>query len=94
MIDRKVVFFPVESNAAQLEAMRSGRVHVTWFQWINRLLYYAGFVPFGMMAYDDGSFGYEIEIIVKEVTSHRLQTLKVEQWHLTHLIRFKHHLLF
>jgi phosphonate transport system substrate-binding protein len=31
MIDRKVVFFPVESNAAQLEAMRSGRLHVAGF---------------------------------------------------------------
>ena len=29
--DRKVVFFPVESNAAQLEAMRSGRLHVAGF---------------------------------------------------------------
>ena len=25
---RKVIFFPVQSNAAQLEAMRSGRLHV------------------------------------------------------------------
>ena len=28
---KKVVFFPVESNAAQLEAMRSGRLHVAGF---------------------------------------------------------------
>ena len=29
--ERKVVFFPVESNAAQLEAMRSRRLHVAGF---------------------------------------------------------------
>jgi phosphonate transport system substrate-binding protein len=28
---KKVVFFPVQSNAAQLEAMRSGRLHVAGF---------------------------------------------------------------
>ena len=66
-IDRKVVFFPVESNAAQLEAMRSGRLHVAGFNTGSNPIAVscAGFVPFGMMAYDDGSFGYEMEIIVK-----------------------------
>jgi phosphonate transport system substrate-binding protein len=68
MIDRKVVFFPVESNAAQLEAMRSGRLHVAGFNTGSNPIAVscAGFVPFGMMAYDDGSFGYEMEIIVKK----------------------------
>ena len=66
-IARKVVFFPVESNAAQLEAMRSGRLHVAGFNTGSNPIAVscAGFVPFGMMAYDDGSFGYEMEIIVK-----------------------------
>ena len=63
--DRKVVFFPVQSNAAQVEAMRSGRLHVAGFNGSNPIaVSCAGFVPFGMMAYDDGSFGYEMEIIV------------------------------
>ena len=67
-IERKVVFFPVESNAAQLEAMRSGRLHVAGFNTGSNPIAVscAGFVPFGMMAYDDGSFGYEMEIIVKK----------------------------
>ena len=66
--DRKVVFFPVESNAAQLEAMRSGRLHVAGFNTGSNPIAVscAGFVPFGMMAYDDGRYGYEMEIIVKE----------------------------
>ena len=64
---KKVVFFPVESNAAQLEAMRSGRLHVAGFNTGSNPIAVscAGFVPFGMMAYKDGSFGYEMEIIVK-----------------------------
>ena len=63
---RKVAFFPVQSNAAQLEAMRSGRLHVAGFNTGSNPIAVscAGFVPFGMMAYKDGKFGYEMEIIV------------------------------
>jgi phosphonate transport system substrate-binding protein len=63
---KKVVFFPVQSNAAQLEAMRSGRLHVAGFNTGSNPLAVncAGFRPFGMMAKNDGSFGYEMEIIV------------------------------
>ena len=65
--DRKVVFFPVESNAAQLEAMRSGRLLVAGFNTGSNPIAVscAGFVPFAMHAKDDGSYGYEMEIIVK-----------------------------
>jgi len=65
--DRKVVFFPVESNAAQLEAMRSGRLHVAGFNTGSNPIAVsrAGCVPFAMHAKDDGSYGYEMEIIVK-----------------------------
>lgn len=63
---KKVVFFPVQSNAAQLEAMRSGRLHVAGFNTGSNpvAVSCAGFVPFAMMAANDGSFGYEMEIIV------------------------------
>ncbi len=65
--ERKVVFFPVDSNAAQLEAMRSGRLHVAGFNTGSNPIAVscAGFVPFAMHAKDDGSYGYEMEIIVK-----------------------------
>ena len=48
----KVVFFPVESNAAQLEAMRSGRLHVAGFNTGSNPIAVscAGFVPFAMQA--------------------------------------------
>ncbi|HEY9539105.1 MAG TPA: phosphate/phosphite/phosphonate ABC transporter substrate-binding protein [Kiloniellaceae bacterium] len=63
---KKVAFFPVQSNAAQLEALRSGRLHVAGVNTgANPIaVACAGFVPFAMMAADDGSYGYEMEIIV------------------------------
>ncbi len=63
---KKVVFFPVQSNAAQVEAMRSGRLHVAGVNAGGNALAVncAGYVPFAMMASSDNSFGYEMEIIV------------------------------
>ncbi len=63
---KKVVFFPVQSYAAQYEAMRSGRLHVAGVNTGGNpvAVSCAGFVPFAMMAAKDGSFGYEMEIIV------------------------------
>ncbi|MCG8561617.1 MAG: phosphate/phosphite/phosphonate ABC transporter substrate-binding protein [Hyphomicrobiales bacterium] len=63
---KKVVFFPVQSYAAQYEAMRSGRLHIAGVNTGGNpvAVSCAGFVPFAMMASKDGSFGYEMEIIV------------------------------
>jgi phosphonate transport system substrate-binding protein len=63
---KKVVFFPVQSYAAQYEAMRSGRLHVAGVNTGGNpvAVNCAGMVPFAMMASKDGSFGYEMEIIV------------------------------
>ncbi|HRY23577.1 MAG: phosphate/phosphite/phosphonate ABC transporter substrate-binding protein [Geminicoccaceae bacterium] len=62
---KPVQFFPVQSNAAQLEAMRAGRLHVAGFNTGSNPIAVAcaGFRPFTMMAAADGSFGYEMEII-------------------------------
>ena len=62
---KKVVFFPVQNNAAQIEAMRSGRLHIAGFNTGSNPLAVncAGFRPFTIMAAKDGSFGYEMEII-------------------------------
>src|SRR5690606_7436375 len=62
---KQVQFFPVQSNAAQIEAMRAGRLHVAGFNTGSNPLAVAcaGFRPFAMMAAEDGSFGYEMEII-------------------------------
>ena len=63
---KKVVFFPVQSYAAQYEAMRSGRLHIAGVNTGGNpvAVACAGFVPFAMMASPDGSYGYEMEIIV------------------------------
>lgn len=65
MTGKKVQFFPVQSNAAQLEAMRAGRLHVAGFNTGSNPIAVAcaGFRPFAMMASADDSFGYEMEII-------------------------------
>ncbi len=63
---RKVVFFPVQSYAAQYEAMRSGRLHIAGVNTGGNpvAVSCAGMVPFAMMAKANGRFGYEMEIIV------------------------------
>jgi len=64
---KKVVFFAVQSNAAQIEAMRGGRLHIAGFNTGSNPLAVncAGFAPFTMMASKKGEFGYEMEIIVQ-----------------------------
>jgi phosphonate transport system substrate-binding protein len=64
---KRVQFFAVQSNAAQIEAMRAGRLHVAGFNTGSTPLAVncAGFVPFSMMASRQGEFGYNMEIIVQ-----------------------------
>lgn len=61
---REVEFFAAQSNAAQIEAMRGGRLHIAGFSTgaVPLAVNCAGFVPIAMMGYDD-SFGYEMEFI-------------------------------
>jgi phosphonate transport system substrate-binding protein len=63
---KKVVFFPVQSNAAEIEAMRSGRLHIAGVSTgpTPIAVNCAGYVPFAIMGSKDGRFGYEMEIIV------------------------------
>lgn len=62
---KDIQFFPVQSNAAQQEALRAGRLHVAGFNTggVPLAVNCGGFRPFAMMAGEDGSFGYEMEII-------------------------------
>lgn len=63
---KKVVFFPVQSNAAEIETMRSGRLHIAGVSTgpTPIAVNCAGYVPFAIMGTKDGTFGYEMEIIV------------------------------
>ena len=62
---KRVQFFPIQSNAAQLEAMRAGRLHVAGFNTGSTPLAVAcaGFEPFAMMASKKKEYGYEMELI-------------------------------
>jgi phosphonate transport system substrate-binding protein len=62
---RPVQFFPVQSNAAQIEAMRAGRLHIAGFNTgANPLaVACAGFRPFAIMAANDGTYGYRMAFI-------------------------------
>jgi len=76
---KRVQFFAVQSNAAQIEAMRAGRLHVAGFNTGSNPLAVncAGFVPFAMMASRENAFGYEMEIIVPaDSPAQRIEDLK------------------
>jgi phosphonate transport system substrate-binding protein len=63
---KRVVYYPVQSNSAEIEAMRSGRLHIAGVNTgANPIaVNCAGFVPFAIMGTKEGTFGYEMEIIV------------------------------
>lgn len=62
---KRVQFFPVQNNAAQIEAMRAGRLHVAGFNTGSTPLAVncAGFQPFAMMTSLKDEYGYEMEVI-------------------------------
>lgn len=65
---KKTVFFQVQSNAAEIEAMRSGRLHVGGFSTgptafgVN----IAGAVPFAVIGNEKEYQGYSLIVIVKK----------------------------
>jgi phosphonate transport system substrate-binding protein len=62
---KRVQFFPVQNNAAQIEAMRAGRLHIAGFNTGSTPLAVncAGFRPMFIMAANDGDFGYRMQFI-------------------------------
>ncbi|WP_163559250.1 phosphate/phosphite/phosphonate ABC transporter substrate-binding protein [Halomonas sp. NO4] len=62
--ERDVRFFAVQSNSAQVEAMRSGRLHIAGFSTgpTPFAVNLAGAVPFALMGSDDGRFGYTLQL--------------------------------
>ena len=67
---KKVRWYGAESYAAQVEAMRSGRLHVAGISTgptcfgVNL----AGYVPISIMGKQDGSFGYRLQVITHKST--------------------------
>lgn len=63
---KKVTYFAVQNYAAQIEAMRAGRLHVSGFAAgaVQEAVNSAGFIPVAMMADEAGDRGYTMQIIV------------------------------
>lgn len=61
---RDVRFFAVQSNSAQVEAMRSGRLHIAGFSTgpTPFAVNLAGAVPFALMGSESGQFGYTLQV--------------------------------
>ncbi len=66
-LDKKVVFYQVQSNAAEIEAMRSGRLHVGGFSTgpTAFAVNLAGAIPFAVKGYEKEFQGYNLIMIVK-----------------------------
>lgn len=64
---KRIVFFPVQNNAAQIEAMRSGRLHVSGFATgvVGFAVNLAGAVPFAVIGSEKGVSGYKLIALVK-----------------------------
>ncbi|WP_138934669.1 phosphate/phosphite/phosphonate ABC transporter substrate-binding protein [Roseovarius arcticus] len=61
---KDVQFFAVQSNSAEVEAMRSGRLHIAGFSTgpTPFAVNLAGVEPFAIMGGDDGQFGYKLQV--------------------------------
>src|SRR4249920_3653061 len=67
-LDKKVVFYQVQSNAAEIEAMRSGRLHVGGFSTgpTNFAVNLAGAVPFAVKGDANEWQGYQLWFVVRK----------------------------
>lgn len=65
---KRVVYYPVQSNSAEIEAMRSGRLHVAGFSTgpTGFAVNMAGAVPFAAKGTENGPHGYHLLAIVKK----------------------------
>ncbi len=63
---RKVRFFSVDSYAAQVEAMRAGRLHIAGISTgpTPFAVNLAGYFPFAITGASDGQFGYTLHVYV------------------------------
>jgi phosphonate transport system substrate-binding protein len=68
---KKVKWYGAESYAAQVEAMRSGRLHVAGISTGPTVfgVNLAGYVPVAIMGKADGQFGYRLQLITHKDTS-------------------------
>ena len=67
---KKVKWYGADSYAAQVEAMRSGRLHIAGISTGPTVfgVNLAGYVPIAIMGKDDGRFGYRLQLITHKST--------------------------
>lgn len=68
---RKIKWYGAESYAAQIEAMRSGRLHIAGVA-TGPTVYgvnLAGYIPFALMTKDNGKYGYRLQLITQKNSS-------------------------
>ena len=75
-VGKKTVFFAVQSNSAEIEAMRSGRLHIAAFSTgpTNFAVNIAGAVPFAIRGTEKGPEGVSIQLIVRKDSPYKTIT--------------------
>lgn len=70
---KRVVYYPVQSNSAEIEAMRSGRLTVAGFSTgpLGFAVNMAGAVPFAAKGNAKGAEGYNLIVVVKASSPYR-----------------------
>ncbi|WP_319468496.1 phosphate/phosphite/phosphonate ABC transporter substrate-binding protein [uncultured Pseudodesulfovibrio sp.] len=65
---KRVIYYTVQSNAAEVEAMRSGKLHIAGFSTgpTGFAVNLAGYVPIAVKGYPDGFQGYNLIVVVKK----------------------------
>ena len=65
---KDVRFYAVQSNSAEIEAMRSDRIHIAGFSTgpTPFAVNLAGAVPFAIMGSEDGEFGYTLQVYTRK----------------------------
>ena len=62
---KNVVFFPYQTNMAEVKAMKAGLLHIAGFSTgtVEVAVKEAGFVPLFVMGDKKGDYGYKVEVI-------------------------------
>jgi phosphonate transport system substrate-binding protein len=73
---RRVIYYPVQSNSVEIEAMRSGELHVAGFSTgpTGFAVNVAGAVPFATKGTEKGPRGYQLISIVRNDSRYRSLT--------------------
>jgi len=65
---KKIIYYTVQSNAAEVEAMRSGRLHIAGFSTgpTGFAVNLAGYVPIAVKGTEESFQGYNLLLVTKK----------------------------